>query len=316
MKKHVPILLAGALALLAAMTTSCEKENTEPPQEPPKQHSITIASSAGGSAAATVDGKPVVKAAEGATITLTATPAEDYNFTGWTVVEGGMTLSGSPVTFTMPAGDVSVRAEFEEGTINVLNKIIDPGFKYYCQLMKFDADEDGVLTVEEARAVTEINVSEWHKVFQKIESLDGIEYFTSITSLKCYGNNIVSLDLSKNTELTELNVATNSLTDLDLTNNTKLVALSFGRNLIERIDLSNCPDLENLQFYESNYLTSIDVSANPKIKEIVARVCPKLTTLTFTNNPALENLYCYQCNLTSLDISKCPALKILYSFSN
>lgn len=316
MKKHAPILLAGALALLAAMTTSCEKENTEPPQEPPKQHSITIASSAGGSAAATVDGKPVAKAAEGATVTLTATPAEDYDFTGWTVIEGGMTLSGSPVTFTMPAGDVSVRAEFEEGTINVLNKMIDPGFKYYCQLMKFDADEDGVLTVEEARAVTEINVSEWHKVFQKIESLAGIEYFTSITSLKCYGNNIVSLDLSKNTELTELNVATNSLTDLDLTNNTKLVALSFGRNLIERIDLSNCPDLENLQFYESDHLTSIDVSANPKIKEIVARVCPKLTTLTFTNNPALENLYCYQCNLTSLDISKCPALKILYSFSN
>lgn len=318
MKNYLPILLICALALTAAMTTSCGKDDTEEPTvEPKKEYSITVASSAGGSAAATVGGNPAAKAAEGAVVTLSATPDEGYILTGWTVIEGGgLTLTGNPVSFKMPSAEVSVRAEFEKEIINVLDKITDPGFKYYCELMEFDADKDGVLTVEEARAVTEINVSEWHKVFQKIESLAGIEYFTSITSLKCYGNNISSLDLSKNTLLTELNVATNRLVELDVTNNTKLTALSFGRNLIERIDLSKCPELENLQFYESDFLTTLDVSANPKLKEIVARLCPKLTTLVFANNPALENLYCYSCGLTSIDVSKCPALKILYCFGN
>lgn len=316
MKNNLHTLLLGALALSAAMMTSCGKDDTEEPAAEPKEYSITVASSAGGSVIATIGGKAAAKAAEGAVVTLTATPDTDFEFTGWTVSAGGMTLAGNPVSFKMPAADVSVRAEFEEGIVNVFEKMDDPGFKFYCEQMEMDADGDGILTVEEARAVTEINVSEWHKVFQAIESLKGIEYFTRITSLKCYGNRIGRLDLSKNTLLTELNVATNQLVELDLTHNTKLVTLSFGRNLIERIDLSPCPELENLQCYESDYLTALDVSANPKLKEIVARVCPKLTSLAFENNAALENLYCYQCGLTSLDLSKCPALKILYSYGN
>lgn len=316
MKKHFTIFLIGALALSAAILTSCKKDDTEEKQENPKEYSITVTSSEGGSASATVGGTPAVKAAEGTVVTLNATPLDGYAPSGWTVTQGGMTLSGNPVSFKMPASDVSVRADFAEEHINVFDKIKDDGFRYYCDLMKFDADQDGILSVEEARAVKEINVSEWHKVYKKIETLAGIEYFTSITSLKCYGNDLTSLDVSKNTELTELNVATNSLAALDVTHNTKLVALSFGRNVIDQIDLSKCPDLENLQFYESDYFTSLDVSNNPKIKEIVARVCPKLTTLEFGNNPKLENLYCYECNLTKLDVTKCPALKIVYCYKN
>lgn len=52
----------------------------------------------------------------GETVTLTAIPAEGYKLRGWTVTAGDITLSPdattNPVTFTMPAGDVSIYGEF------------------------------------------------------------------------------------------------------------------------------------------------------------------------------------------------------------
>lgn len=52
-------------------------------------------------------------AAEGATITLTATPSTGYSFSAWTVLDGGdnaVTVSNNQ--FTMPASDVTVTATF------------------------------------------------------------------------------------------------------------------------------------------------------------------------------------------------------------
>jgi len=55
-------------------------------------------------------------AAEGETITLTATPAEHYEFTSWTVLDEGynpINVTGTnPATFEMPASDVTVEATF------------------------------------------------------------------------------------------------------------------------------------------------------------------------------------------------------------
>lgn len=54
-------------------------------------------------------------AAAGETITLTATPKENYSFSKWTVVSGDAELksaTANPTTFTMPAGDVKIKAEF------------------------------------------------------------------------------------------------------------------------------------------------------------------------------------------------------------
>ena len=46
-------------------------------------------------------------------VTLTATPAEGYHFVEWQVVSGGITISKQN-TFTMPAGNVEVKAVFAE----------------------------------------------------------------------------------------------------------------------------------------------------------------------------------------------------------
>ena len=65
-------------------------------------------------------------AAAGAIVTLTATANPGYRFTGWTSSNEGVTFddpSSVSTTFTMPAGDVSVTAQFEKVVTSVsLNK--------------------------------------------------------------------------------------------------------------------------------------------------------------------------------------------------
>ena len=95
-------LLASVAVML--LVGSCDKDSDEDPV-----FTVTVSNDGHGT-----DSSNVASAAAGATITLTATPAAGYIFKQWVVVSGGITLSNvSPTTFIMPAGNVSVRAEFE-----------------------------------------------------------------------------------------------------------------------------------------------------------------------------------------------------------
>ena len=70
-------------------------------------YSITVDASEHGTASADTE-----NAYAGDTVTLTATPDEGYRFVGWTVVSGDVTVNEDN-TFTMPSGNVELKAEFE-----------------------------------------------------------------------------------------------------------------------------------------------------------------------------------------------------------
>lgn len=74
-----------------------------------KVYTITVNVSGGGMATA-----DKTTAAAGEAVTLTATPDSGYRFTGWTSSDGVTfaNASSESTTFTMPAGDVTVRAVF------------------------------------------------------------------------------------------------------------------------------------------------------------------------------------------------------------
>ena len=80
----------------------------------------TVAVSVEGSGVAGAD---KLKANQGEMITLTAIPADKYEFVKWTVVGGGVTLfpalTSNPASFTMPAGNVSVKAEFAYSGVTI-----------------------------------------------------------------------------------------------------------------------------------------------------------------------------------------------------
>ncbi len=86
-----------------------------------KLYTVTVSPAEGGTATA-----DKTTAAAGETITLTAEASTDYRFTGWTSSNEGVTFaeaSSVSTTFTMPAGDVTVTAQFEKVVTSVsLNK--------------------------------------------------------------------------------------------------------------------------------------------------------------------------------------------------
>ena len=97
-------------------------------------------------------------------------------------------------------------------------------FKAYC-LENFDTDKDGKLSIAEANAVTKIDV-----YMLGISSLNGIEYFANLQILYCGSNQLISLDVSKNTALTYLSCNGNQLTSLDVSNSVKSNQIQDGTN--------------------------------------------------------------------------------------
>ena len=70
-------------------------------------YTVTVQNDGKGTGAATP-----ASAAAGTEITLSATPNSGYRFKTWEVISGGVTISNSK--FTMPAGNVTVKAVFEK----------------------------------------------------------------------------------------------------------------------------------------------------------------------------------------------------------
>ena len=83
---------------------------------------------------------------------------------------------------------------------------------------------------------------------------------------------------------------------------------SMGRGLLKKVNLSCCPAL---LYFRNCHAESLDVSANPHLKELC---CEDGTfdKLDLSDNPELEKLTIYFCkNLIALNLSKNPALKEL-----
>ena len=108
---------------------------------------------------------------------------------------------------------------------------------------------------------------------EDITSLKGIEYFTGLRELKCYNNNLKSLDLSKNTLLNTLDCAINQLTKLDVSKNTKLTKLLCYDNKIKKLDISKNPVLKVLSC-ELNPIDTLDFSDHPKFVYLCENVVP------------------------------------------
>ena len=88
--------------------------------------------------------------------------------------------------------------------------------------------------------------------------------------------------------------------------------ISFLRSL----DLSDCPALSHLEIGGSN-ISSLDLSNNTALTELICYGNNQLTTLDLSNNTALTRLYCcYNDQLTTLDLSNNTALTVLECTGN
>ena len=185
--------------------------------------------------------------------------------------------------------------------------IADANFKAYL-VTYFDTDGDGEISTTEAEQVTAIRI-----MTNDIYSLDGIEYFTNLTTLSCDGTadsdsssiiskgNLTELDLSKNYQLIELSCQYNQLKQLNLSNNTELYWLNCQNNSLTELDLYNNKLLTTLYCIE-NQLTELDLSNNPKLDMLQCNG-NQLKQLDLSNNTELYWLNCQDNSLIELNLN-------------
>ncbi len=116
-----------------------------------------------------------------------------------------------------------------------------------------DTNGDGFIQLSEAQAVIGLIVS-----YYNIESLEGIEFFSNLETLKSRGNFLTALDLSQNAQLTWLHVETNPLSNLDISQNFLMERLWIYQNELTELDVSHMPQLNSLRVY-SNPLESLNI---------------------------------------------------------
>ena len=136
----------------------------------------------------------------------------------------------------------------------------------------------------------------------QMPDLTGIESFTNLTTLRCHGNSLTTLDISNNTNLIELNCSNNALSTLDLTNNTDLTQLSCSSNSLTSLDVSNNSALTFIDC-GANAITSIDLSNNPVLTTFGCNFNSTLMTLDLSNNSILTEMYCNNTPITALNVA-------------
>ncbi|TDW50035.1 putative secreted protein (Por secretion system target) [Flavobacterium sp. 270] len=228
--------------------------------------------------------------------------AHDNRFISFNIQNGTNYLFDAPLstlTFSSPNLKCVQVDNVEEANVRWPRSEIDAQYSTYCspytiipdanfekKLIALGIDKDGVngkVLTADITSVTSLNVSN-----SSITDLTGIEDFHSLTNLSCDGNQLSTLDITKNVSLTTLSCNQNKITTLNVSRNTALKTLSCSSNQLTKIDL----------FYSSS-LQILDISKN------------KIEKLAVTFNGALTSLYLDENLITSLDVSNNPALTSL-----
>ena len=219
---------------------------------------------------------------------------------------------------------IGAMLHFNDGTSGILMSDVtfpDHTFGTYVY-ENFDSDKNGFLTSAELRAVTAISVDN-----MEISDLTGIQYFTELTRLSCYGNKLTSLDVSHNTKLLYLICGTaimdgsaygipygNYISTLDVSHNPLLKVLWCPYNKLTTLDISHNLELTELGCY-GNQITSLNTRLNTKLQRLLPGGNP-LGTIDVSQNKELWQLNCYNNGLTSLDLQYNSKLTFLWCNDN
>jgi len=147
---------------------------------------------------------------------------------------------------------------------------------------KIDANNDGQIQQSEALEVSylDLNCISCNGNATKIASLQGIQYFTNLTNLITYNNNLINYDLAfvNNSIITQLDLRDNFKSIvIQNTPNLNFLRFSDGYNPNGDVTVDNAP-LLTTNFGEV-FLVPLSISGNLKIKN-----CNSIGKLQFTIN--------------------------------
>jgi len=165
---------------------------------------------------ATVDNTGKITAVSAGTATITVT-----------------TIDGSKTATCI----YKINNSIDNNTI-ITSKFTDPNFKTQVYSLIGKSSSDPIL-YSDVKNITTLSLN-----MLNISNLSGIEYFTGLITLGCFGNQLTTLDLSKNTALTYLNCSYNNLTSLYC--NKKLVLSGYVSYRPQYTDLTHTRTVDNL----------------------------------------------------------------------
>ncbi|MEN9442088.1 MAG: hypothetical protein RLZ33_2165 [Bacteroidota bacterium] len=211
--------------------------------------------------------------------------------------------------------------------------IPDPNFEQ--ALIDANIDTDGlngtILNADAEQIIGDLDVSN-----KNINDLTGIEAFVNLSTLNCSNNNLITLDLSVNTELIAISATSNNLTDINLTNIQALNVLDIADNQLDSLDFSSHPDLWWLMCYTNN-LTYLNISTNSNLEYLSCAenqltgnldisnlynlqffVCRanQLSSITLSYHGDMSTFNCQNNSITELDLSTCYPLEEVMVDSN
>ena len=248
----------------------------------------------------------------------------------------------------------------EENYSEGLTYIPDENLENYLIEIGKDDVIDGYVTNSQASSITEVTIEaedNWEigssigfwdfdeRFSSRISNLAGIEAFPNLERINLMGQNLDSINISKNPKLKSFGANFNTFKKLDTSNNPELEWLSIDSNEVTPIldfsnnpkitmlstpmcsiegfigegghyDISNMADLIFLDLYD-NRLTSVDISNNTKLEEIRINMGNSISTIDFSNNLLLETIEANYSGLEGeLDVSNLTQLKKLDVSSN
>ena len=156
----------------------------------------------------------------------------------------------------------------------VSNETGSPVISYVIDTVESATSTGDINLSKTAASITKLENAGLTTAADKIQDIDGIQYFTGLNSLALTSNNITALDLSTLVNLTELKMNFNKVGSLDLSHNTKLTTLNYrgsgeaeeGQKLTS-IDLTHNTELTTLDL-QIHQLTTIDLSKNTKLVSV------------------------------------------------
>ena len=177
----------------------------------------------------------------------------------------------------------------------------DDNFEQAIIDLGYDTTLDDYVTTADINGVTSLVINN-----RDIADLTGIEDFTSLNVLICYGNLLTSLDLSQNTELTSLDCGFNQLTSLNSSSNTLMSIFNCRMNQLTTLDVTPFTDLTSLKC-SGNPIGSLNVTQNAALTNLEC-AGNQLNSLDLTQNPMLSYVLCAGNPFTELNVSQNPML--------
>ena len=165
----------------------------------------------------------------------------------------------------------------------VRTQIPDVAFERVLIELNIDDVEDGSVVTEDIKGVTSLVMND-----KGISGLTGLQEFSLLDNLWVNGNELTSLDVSRNPLLKFVFAENNQLTSLNVSNLTVLEKLEVSNNELTALNLEDNSLLQLLGL-KNNSLEAIDISSvNNSIQ---------LNTFSIENNP----LTCIKVNTEILN---------------